>query len=64
LLYASKKGYSVVVGVIEVSAILPALIVLTRSRAVVHPISKLILTQLCGDDNEFVLSMFYKQLFT
>ena len=61
---ASKKSNSVVVGIIEPSSMLPALIALTRSRAVVHPISKLILTQLCGDDNEFVLSMFYKQLFT
>ena len=61
---ASRIGNSVVVGIIESSSILPALIILIRSRAVVHPISKLILTQLFGDDNEFVLSMFSKQLFT
>ena len=61
---ASNKGYSVVVGIIKSSSILPVLIVLIRSRAFVHPICKLILTQLCGDNNEFVLSMFYKQLFT
>ncbi len=61
---ATHKAYSAVVGIIETSSMLATLIVLTRSRAVVHPISKLILTQLYGDKNEFVLSMFYKQLFT
>ena len=60
----SIKGHWVIVGIIETSSFLTALIILTISRVIFHPISKLILTQLCGDDNEFVLSIFYKQLFT
>ena len=43
--------------------IIPVMIVLTRSRAVVHPISTLILNQLFGDENEWILSMFYKKLY-
>ncbi len=61
---ASNNGHPAVVNLMKASITIPAIAFLTRSCAVVHPISKLILTQLYGDDNEFVLSLFYKQLYT
>ncbi len=62
LMCASARGRSAVVGIIKASKIMPAIVALARSSTVLHPVTKLILIQLYGE-NEFMLSLFYKYLY-